>query len=234
MRISDLYETRTRLPFPKDGLAQAKDSYAAFVCVIDPHEFLRLTTTGPDHIQRIHDIVANGVGMDEYLSPDNVDRHFIAPYLDVYYPSGEIFGHEGRHRAAMVIRAGGDKFTFTIRFSKEKTFSLDYEVVKKEDGSLAGKHTETFTHFNDADTRRLSSIVYNDRILGELGYDPDAHWLNTGEVNEHGGGKMKGGPSSEGFNRVPWKMEDMVPVLIGQTDKSVRFDTRNMRYALIK
>lgn len=79
---------------------------AAGVVCMDPDDFLRLTTKTQDEVQRIQN---EAQPLDVYNDLARAGE-ITTPYLDVEVGTkgrGKILGHEGRHRAVALARAGG-------------------------------------------------------------------------------------------------------------------------------
>ena len=119
---------RKHLPLRKEGLREARSTYAAFIITMHPMDFLKLTTVDQ---KEIFDIIREAdVSLDEFhkgSDPDfNKNRYFM-PYLGIYYPSGAVYQHEGRHRAARVLKAGGKSFPVAINCRQTESYLVTWE-----------------------------------------------------------------------------------------------------------
>src|SRR4051812_47598670 len=120
-----LFEAPTTLPQKKGNARIAASNYAALIAVMDPRVFIRLCV---ETDQRLADILTT---VDVSLADFRAGKHtefnplmYNMPFLEVFYPEGRVRGHEGRHRAARVLKAGGTKFPVTIYFRAPHRFSV--------------------------------------------------------------------------------------------------------------
>lgn len=239
MRISELCERH--LPLAKGVVRHARSRYMALIATMSPQDFIRLTTEGPESYDRIFS--QTKVDLDTYRSgsdPDYNRESYSMPFLTVQIENGLVKEHEGRHRAAMVARAGGTTFPVGIMFCGTPRYIITYEKTDYsnwdgEDESQIGRseEEETYGTWAEAEAREtelkalakdLDSPVYYSRI----------------DINSVGGGTMKGSPRSPAYNGgdnwtySPWEVSDMPKQLIGQFDASVVVSTSTMRVGLVK
>lgn len=82
---------------------------------MDPYDFLRLTiSTSVERWIEEETIV----DLESYNDAARSGRIMIMPFLDVDMDSGKVQGHEGRHRAASLILAGGKVLDVAIYLRK--------------------------------------------------------------------------------------------------------------------
>lgn len=108
----------------RDMYKQALDSKHAGTVIMSPEDFLRLTTRGARDIQVIMDEAKT---LEEYNAYTKSGKSIYLPWLYVTLdgmqykdtsPSlkvGAVVGHEGRHRAAALIKAGQRKMAVSLR-----------------------------------------------------------------------------------------------------------------------
>jgi hypothetical protein len=106
------------IPLTKYGEEWAEESNEGIAYYkIHPMEFLKLTTNHPSQIK---EIIFQARSMSEYnkhleTTPD------APPYL-LIGPNGQIYGHEGRHRAASILNAGEYEIEIAL-IAKEGKYS---------------------------------------------------------------------------------------------------------------
>lgn len=182
MRYFDLLEKR--LPLSDLAYRNNRSEKATFVAVIDPIEFIRLTVPSEDAIQRIIDNTK--VELPQYDRND-----YFMPYLYVN-ESGKIIGHEGRHRAAMIHKAGGDRFPITIHMHSNPRYLVTYRGDNDEGEEVSG--SEEFPTYEEAEAfeERLKNdphFYYRSDIdsIGnkKLGRKSDMPSYLIGQFNDH-------------------------------------------------
>lgn len=230
MRLSDFLVEATHHPLPKGVNRWAESQYAAFVVVMHPRDFLYLTTEDQAEYDRIMDKA--DVSLDDFRKGTNPERHknsyALPPFLDVYWPSGRVKQHEGRHRAARVLKAGGNKFTCYVHFMTDKKYEVTWEVLDF-DNMDADRETQKRVFDTTEEARNFERELY-----GPL-HQENARIINTNiKTNATSSFKMKGGPDSEGWDYKPWLMEHMPPYFIGQFVDWRRVPTSRMRFAPMK
>ncbi len=210
MLCRELFETRVNLPFEKGRLNIMRGSYAAFVCVMAPMDFLRLTTTSNEDIDYI--MSQDSPSIEDYRDgnhPHMTRQNHYMPFLQIVYPEGKITAHEGRHRAAMVYKAGGKTFPCVLMPKLAVTYSVSYfDVIADENKE------EIFKTDQEAKARR-------DEL--RMAYDDDGNELydNIRRDTRHPD-YLKGHPErSKGWDKAAWKPEDAPKQLIGQFNPSV-------------
>lgn len=92
-----------------DQIEQMVANKAAALVYLHPSDFLKLTTL--DDASR-DSIIAESKSLIEYNAFTHARASIIPPHLDVEIKgkdAGKILGHEGRHRAAAVLKSGGTR-----------------------------------------------------------------------------------------------------------------------------
>jgi hypothetical protein len=103
------------LPPNKRQQQNAIDIKINWVIDIDPKEFLKLTLSdSPNSYPTIENI--DPKTLDFYKSEEIQADMSVHPHLSIDEFTGKIRGHEGRHRAAAVMKAGGKWFRVGIKF----------------------------------------------------------------------------------------------------------------------
>jgi len=114
MKIAEIL-TEKHLPLSKQGVKQSFSRYPGLVAVMDPKDFIRLTTTSD---KEFNEIFKNN---SDYNFVDKFDKdEYQMPFLEVILDSGKIIGHEGRHRAAIIAEHGGTHFPVMVYFYDTK------------------------------------------------------------------------------------------------------------------
>ncbi len=96
--------------------AQARNALnagAAWIVDIAPLMFLRLTDAR-HYFSTAESLMRDAKPLAFYLSPEVQENMTVHPFLDVDLKTGRIRSHEGRHRAAAVHNAGGDRYRIAI------------------------------------------------------------------------------------------------------------------------
>lgn len=223
MLIRDLCEAeRKTLPIAREALRTARGSYASLIAVMNPRDFIRLTT-GDDNEFDI-------INSHEFPGMSNYDpKQYGLPWLNVLYPSGQVTGHEGRHRAAMVLRAGGTSFPCVIYFRSERIFIVRYEKYNPatDEGESLNQKFHTAEERN-AFVKELETL--NKNLDQPFSY----HDIRADVL---GGSSLRGHPGRSDFQNwkyAAWKPTDMPPYLIGQFNPSVKVPTATMRIGVVK
>lgn len=202
MKATEIFEKR--LPLSKSAYANNRSRKASFVAVMSPRDFIRLTTRNDEAFDSI--VKNTKVELDQYKSGDNeyhkADSYFM-PFLNVSM-TGKVLGHEGRHRAAMVMKAGGDKFPCTIHLYTPDEYVLVYSW---HDWDTDEQHVrkEIFPSYEEAE-KREEELKKDDSVY----YKTDI---------EHQG-------------RVLKKMSEMPSTLIGQFNSDIK--VTDFRYGRAK
>jgi hypothetical protein len=229
---------RTSLPLRKGAAKSARSNYGSLLAVMSPSDFLLLTTTDRQERQRIIDDPFNS--LDAYDKGPETENELGAifhksqynmPYLNVLYPSGQVVGHEGRHRAAMVLKAHGNKFPVALYFQSEIVYTVRYtQYDTNEDTDDGIQKVEQFPDL-EAARQRLAE-------LKQLSYSEDApSYYSSIRLDHVGGEKLRGHPGRSDFRNwkyAPWNPTDMPPFLIGQFDGSIRIATTRMAVGALK
>lgn len=226
MKLTDLFEAPS-LPLRPDQLPRVRGSYAAFIVTMRPEDFLALTTPDSEAAASIRnrpfpytpDQYRDALGRDEGYG------RYELPFLKVKFPSGEITGHEGRHRAAMIERHGGKVVPVVIYPYSEDVFIVSLEYWDAQDMPQR-KRMGPFMSREAADI----AIEEETRRLESEGAEEVKH-----KINREGGGQLKGEPTrSDGWDKAAWRIEDFPAGLIGQFDQTVRVSRDQLRVGLVK
>jgi hypothetical protein len=190
-----------------------------------PRDFLKLTTYNDDGIEKISkDEFADSPGdfkkgTDPRYRPDQYNM----PFLNVT-ETGFVRGHEGRHRAAMVMRSGGNVFPLAIYMKSDIVYSVSWKELRYseiDDEYLDDEHfTKYFSSFEDANSfeKEMKQKESGDIAMFSI------------KQNNAGGDYLKGHPErSEPWNYSNWKKEEFPGFLIGQFDTSIRIPRSAMR-----
>ncbi len=114
----DETEKELLLPPNKRQKEQAIDIKVNWIIDIDPKEFLKLTLdTEPGHYPRMDNIEPQP--LETYKSPEYQADMRVHPMLLIDKDTGKIRAHEGRHRAAAVMQAGGKWYRIGVQFRGE-------------------------------------------------------------------------------------------------------------------
>lgn len=226
MRINELLENHH--PLPKGVNKWGKGQYAAFVVVMNPRDFIYLTTKTVEEEHAILDRVDVSLadfkaGKDERFSKDS---YILPPFLEIYWPSGKVRSHEGRHRAARVAKAGGDKFTCYVIFRFDKEYEITYTKRYEDDpyGDRDEKFTERFKSEDEASKRRHELVFI----------DNEDFWFKDVKMEPISQPIMKGGPGSDWDQKFKWENGDMPERFLGQYNKYRTVPTSTMKFAPVK
>jgi len=234
----DDIDEEVKFPLAKGVLDRARGSYGALVCVMNPKDFLRLTTVSNadlEHILHKDEFAPSVAAYKNVEHPVYNKNQYGMPYLNVDFESGKVLGHEGRHRAAMVVREGGTKFPCVLFFKSSMEWEVTYfrEPVSVEDGEVVygrGEHLEQmFKSQDDAEAFIAGLKKENANVDGEF-YNTEI------KTNALGGSTMKGSPRSEPdkWRYDPWKPEDMPDQLIGQFNSAIVVPKSRLRVGVVK
>lgn len=227
MRFHEIISEKT-LPLLKGELNRARGSYGAFVITMNPEDFLKLTAS--PHDLAIIKQQTFPKPWDEfsgsYSTADQDFGRFPAPFLKVACPSGKVLGHEGRHRALMVLNQGGTNFPVIIYLRQDSIYTISYEEFHVESGEEFDR-TETF---NDAGEAR--------QRYEQLKFSPVSEPINYFGVKmeTQGGGAIKGSPSfidpEDPWKKKSFQKSDMPAQLISEYSDDVV--VTNYRVGLVK
>jgi hypothetical protein len=232
MKYQEINEgPRTTLPLNKGVMRNARGRRDALLAVMDPMDFLRLTTKNQAEIDSVINTVDRSI--EQYASGQGVynKTEYFLPYLGVSFPSGHVFSHEGRHRAAMIIKAGGKSFPVTVYFNSETTYVVTWKRLDDNGDPVIGAEGDDVIF-----SRKFLSRASASEFLEQTRADGDC--FNVRKETLHGG-MLKGHPDRNNFDVHPyeygkWAVEDMPKVLTGQFDPSVKVSTSDMKIGLIK
>lgn len=236
MDLIDLFEANLKLI--ANELPRIRGSYGAFLITMHPEDFLKLTA---DPVVDRPRIEANFFprSKEEFTDmmggkAENYGR-FPMPFLKVYHPSGKVLGHEGRHRALMVKRKGGENFPVAIYLYTESYFILSYtkaELVETDDSYDWGNEVpmeEQFPTYDDAKARQ--------KELRELSQDTSNEDFFSGfKITSAGRDVIKGTPTHDNpedpWEKKPFTVADMPKVLRAEYDESIT--VTDYRVGLVK
>lgn len=222
-------DERQTLPLKKGANDGARGLYGAFVCVMQPSDFLRLTTDGDEHLAKIHkdeftDLQTYAADTDEKYGKSKYNM----PFLFIEHETGRVTGHEGRHRAAMVERAGGRSFPCMIVFKESEKWRLTYEKASRT-GHVDDQLVQEFFPSEAKVDQRVDTL----RSLNSL--DQFDFYYEEFKVEQvTGKGTMKGSPRSDGWDYDSWKTQDIPEKFIGQFDPMVVIPTLRMKFGPVK
>ena len=168
-KVARLTGERIERLFREYGASMPK--YAqAYITAIHPRDFLSLTLS--DETYRKWDAAAEA-GTDSELYPLDVERltkETQTPYLNVDTETGEVVGHEGRHRMRALLEAGVTEVPIAVidyntKYSKQKEASL----------SLTPQNFRGVDKDFTAEVKNLIPInaVYRDEIVEAYGGEGD-------------------------------------------------------------
>lgn len=211
------YLTAARLPLKKGVIPASRGFYGALVAVMRPEQFIRLTTKNEAEFQQIMDQTTNG--LDKYDK-----QQYGIPFLDVNMTDGRIYGHEGRHRAAMVFKAGGDKFPVVIVLRRTK-WIVSWEI---EDEGLSDDEALQSKTFYDED--EAQTFMFEQK-LAAIGSN-----INNVQMRRYSD-TMKGSPAASdpsNWKYAPYRPDDLPPILRGQFNQYITVKTDKMKRGPVK
>ena len=218
-----------RLPLDSGTIPRARGSYGAFITTMHARDFLRLTTLHDDHIEEIksRSFPYSKEQYREVMGRDEGFGKFWMPFLNVAFPSGKVLGHEGRHRAAMILAHGGDLIPVIIYPKTDEEYLATVEYWDEDDGRYRKLVTD------DAySTRKEALIDIKNKILRMGIPEDDLREIKTEFV---GHSTLKGEPTrSQGWERAKWLVSDFPDQLIGQFNPSVVVPRNHFKIGLVK
>ena len=129
----------------------------AYATWISPADFVKATTFNQARRNQIYDEAGN-------LNIDALSRETQTPYLSVDYETMRIVGHEGRHRMAVLAKAGVKRVAVAIRFTEDSLSRYDARIME-------GEHKfkgQRFTSW-DAEAQRVKTRTsHNSASVGAL------------------------------------------------------------------
>jgi hypothetical protein len=220
-----------RLPLRKGVVNGMRGEYAALVVVMDPNDFIRLTTPESEVQQIYKDKFALSVRDYDQGTDTSFNKNmYNMPFLIVTHATGQVEGHEGRHRAAMVAKEGGKRFPCVILFRTPAVFELTYSKSHKwDDEEDATREEHQFTNREEVKT-------FTDE-LEKLNHDANHdYWYSNFDTEALGRTKMRGSPRSDTtkWEYDAWTPEDMPDQLIGQYDPLVIVPKSRMKVGVVK
>jgi len=116
-----------------DQVLQAIDSHAGAFVDMAPIDFLRLTTLDEDHIRKVQSEAHDLAKYEKHMESGKCEVH---PFLRIDVKSGQVVGHDGRHRAAAILSADPDAqmrvALIPVPLSKTASMADIPETVKGE------------------------------------------------------------------------------------------------------
>jgi hypothetical protein len=118
LELASVPSGKTEIPWNEAQERDARaDKKGAAIVLMDPEVFLELTTADAAQVRAIRDAAKP---IDTYLSPEVQKNLLLPPFLTIDpNRDNKIVSHEGRHRAAAVLNAGGKAFKVLIRTTEE-------------------------------------------------------------------------------------------------------------------
>lgn len=103
----------------------AKDNKCIGILTMGTIQFLELTTPG-SFARWMEEEKADTAPLETYNEAAKAGKTRIMPFLDVDRATGTVHGHEGRHRCAALIEAGGTEIQVAICL-RDKGYKQYYE-----------------------------------------------------------------------------------------------------------
>lgn len=234
MILSDLLESY-RLPLISGGVPNARGSYGAFLVTMNPNDFLKLTVTNDEELEHIVNRPFP-LDRDEYTKHhsynDGADfGRYPIPFLKVIFPSGKITGHEGRHRAAMIARNGGDKIPVIIYPYEHLGYEASYKYWDDDEERYVTVNTNPYDNEDEAEKAAYDA-------LNQYPEDDRGDFLGTQvKIMNRGLKQLKGAPersNSSEYCYAAWTKEDFPDQLIGQFDRTVSVSSNRIKIGKIK
>lgn len=231
MRLNEFVsEAALTHPLPKGVNRWAEDQYAAFVVVMHPRDFLELTTSS---VQEFDEIMASvDVKLDDFRNGTDAtfhkNKYSLPPFLDICWPSGQVYRHEGRHRAARVLKAGGKKFTCYVSCFADRVWEVKWEIVNLDEIWDDPEIKSQVCDSKEAAKQLENELYSSNRVDG-------VRFLNKNiKVNSTIPRLMKGGPNTQYWDYEPWEKSNMPANFIGQYRDWVKVPTTRMKFAPMK
>jgi hypothetical protein len=225
----DLVEANLKL---RPGvLKNAHGAYGAFIVVMRPSDFLELTTSSQEELAQI---TAREFPIpDEKYNADYGDLgltsgRFDMPFLYVQFPSGKIVGHEGRHRAAMILASGGKSFPVMIypRAQDQHSVVTTYSDEDWNDHEVE-QTFDDYTAATDHESKVLMQYL--------KGNDPEGLTHQKTKIKTLRGDKLRGAPDrSSGWQYAAWKVSDFPAQLVSQYSRYLSIPTNQMKIGIVK
>ena len=129
----------------------------AYATWISPADFVKATTFNQARRNQIYDEAGN-------LNIDALSRETQTPYLSVDYETMRIVGHEGRHRMAVLAKAGVKRVAVAIRFTEDSLSRYDARIMEGEH-KFKGQRFASW----DAEAQRVKTRTsHNSASVGAL------------------------------------------------------------------
>ena len=137
-----------RLPLMKDAMSShdmlLEKTLPHLIAVMDPMDFLKLTTIDQRHLKEIM--------TESVISLESYKKRYEMPFLLIDWDTGIVLGHEGRHRASMLIKSTGDKSKFPVAiYLNDIKFMVQWKSKKPGSRALVERKHKIFDLFDDAD-----------------------------------------------------------------------------------
>lgn len=211
MRLNDLFEGYN-LPLLGNEIPKARGSYGAFLISISAEDFLRITTNDQESIDQIKSkpFPQSKEEFIDWRGEDGANEYdkYNIPFLKVVIPSGKIIGHEGRHRAAMVLKKGGTNIPVILYPYENSGYAGSYRYRDDTGYTRKSNTKELYSSEEEAEAaaeKELLAYPEDDRL------DSGSEYISYSQ--------LKGEPSRsdyENWQHAAWKPEDCPKTLIGQ------------------
>jgi hypothetical protein len=149
----------TGLLITQEMKSRMRDNKSCGFIIMNPRDFLDLTTVNADNLRNIH---ASAEDLALYNGLAKVGKMSIPPFMKIETKKvkGKVIGHEGRHRAAALIKANILKMPVFLVLCEE-----GYGVWRK---NTQGEHNEALRlshHY-----RYITPTDFPEMAIGEFNY----------------------------------------------------------------
>ena len=138
--LEDFKEVKNPYYLRRVMYSEARSFYALGFIRIEPKDFLALTTGGTDRPVTPEQIYSDNRKRNfKYSDYEDIHKQWniFYPFLSVNVDTGEVTGHEGRHRAAAAEEAGEDFYIFILPDYESKTQKLKDDVLAGDGAKVA-------------------------------------------------------------------------------------------------
>ena len=163
----------------------------AYIAMMNPADFVRMTTTRPEQQQRIYDEsvpLDNGVreGKTVSLEKNAKDEPIQLTFNE---DTGKIEYHQGRHRCVALARAGVTQVPVVLIDERE---SAKYKKTKKEELTLEGQNPKDIFGFEDTTVRNGNKLTLKDVVPISSGNRQELFDRFTASAEEEADAAQKG------------------------------------------
>lgn len=134
----------------------AKDNKCIGILTMGSIQFLELTTPG-SFAKWIEEEKADTAPLEVYNEAAQAGKIRVMPFLDVDKATGTVHGHEGRHRCAALIDAGGTEIQVAICL-RDKGYKQYYEQPFIDEYSNPKQFYKRFLGIQDVPARFLGQF----------------------------------------------------------------------------